>query len=123
MKRIIPMAVIAAVILSVPVLSQAQAKVAVLIGYEKAEYVTGEVVISADGSMVMVQDLKSTYAKPLELYLALGFDRARIKVGNIGAGTTGDMSFDAPSGDVERMDSVLVMVPGWSTPVAVGLLK
>jgi hypothetical protein len=33
------------------------------------------------------------------------------------------MTFEVSGSNFETLDSVLVMVPGWDVPVAVGLLK
>ncbi|NOY86643.1 MAG: hypothetical protein GXP52_05020 [Deltaproteobacteria bacterium] len=113
-------------LLALPLAAWAQGKTARLVGYEKAGFVTGEIDLSADGSMVKVRNLKSVYKQPLELYLTKGFDyQDSVKIGLIPAGSHGDMSFDAPAppGDLESMDSVILKVPEWAVPVALGLLR
>ncbi len=115
---------VALVIIAVPVTGAAQARSANLIGFEKAEYVTGKVNLSADGSMVMVRDLATKYNKTLVIYLAKGFEADdSIKVGEIMPGTTGNMTFDAPAENLEEMDSVIIRVPDWTVPVALGVLR
>ncbi len=115
---------VALVIISIPVTAAAQIRSADLIGFEKAEYVTGKVSLSADGAMVMVRDLATKYNKTLVIYLARGFEADdSIKVGEIMAGTTGNMTFDAPAGNLEEMDSVVIRVPEWTVPVALGVLR
>lgn len=113
-------------LLAMPLSAWAQGKTARLVGYEKAGFVTGEIDLSADGSMVEVKNLRSVYEQPLELYLTKGFDnKDSVKIGLIPAGSHGDMSFDAPvpPGEMEGMDSVILKVPEWTVPVALGLLQ
>ncbi|UCF31430.1 MAG: hypothetical protein JSV26_03155 [bacterium] len=112
------------IVLALPGAGLAQAKTATIYGYEKAEFVTGTVSISADGSLVMVRDLHSVYDQLIELHLSKGFDQAKgVMVGQILPGSAGNMSFDAPPATLPGMDTVLFVVPGWSVPVAVGLLR
>ena len=114
------------ILLAFPLMVRAQGKTAGLVGYEKAGFVTGEVDLSADGSMIEVRNLTSVYKQPLELYLTRGFDRKdSLKVGLIPAGSQGNLSFDAPAppGEMESVDSVILMVPDWTVPVALGLLQ
>lgn len=115
---------VAAAILAVPVVSMGQSRSAVLVGYDRADMVTGKVSLSDDGSMVMIRDLASKYDKKLVIYLAKGFEADEsIKVGEIMSGTGGNMTFDAPEGNLDEMDSVVVRVPDWSVPVALGVLR
>jgi len=66
----------------------------------------------------------TSYDKTLEFYLAKGFDPGgAIKIGELSSDMPGDMTFEVAGADFESLDSVLVMVPGWDVPVAVGLLK
>ncbi len=111
-------------VLALPAVSLGQARSAVLIGYEKADFVTGKISLSDDGGMVMIRDLASKYDKKLVIYLAKGFEADdSIKVGEVIPGTTGNMSFDAPEGNLDEMDSVVVRVPEWTVPVALGVLR
>jgi hypothetical protein len=108
----------------VPTLAIGQAKTASLVGYEKAELVQGSVSVSDDGQAVILNGVTTTYDKTLEFYLAKGFDTGEaVKVGELSADMPGDMTFEVTGVDLQVLDSVLVMVPGWDVPVAVGLLK
>lgn len=114
----------AVVTLLLPTLALGQAKTASLIGYEKAELVQGSVSISDDGQAVVLNGVTTSYDKTLEFYLAKGFDPGgAIKIGELSSDMPGDMTFELTDADLETLDSVLVMVPGWDVPVAVGLLK
>ena len=116
--------VLAVIVLILPVVALGQGRTASLIGYEKADLVQGTVSVSADGSSVVLTGLTSAYDKPLEIYLAKGFDYdGAIKVGELSPDMPGDMTFEVSGSNFETLDSVLVMVPGWDVPVAVGLLK
>ncbi len=116
--------VFAVVTLLVPTLALGQARTASLIGYEKAELVQGSVSISDDGQTVILDGVTTSYDKTLEFYLAKGFDPGgAIKIGELSSDMPGDMTFEVAGADFESLDSVLVMVPGWDVPVAVGLLK
>ena len=124
MKKSFLLSLAVVLVLTLPAAGLAQGRSATLYGYEKAEFVTGVVSISADGGLVMVRDLFSKYSEPVELYLSKGFDINKgILVGQIAAGTSGNMSFDARGGDMGEVDTVLLIVPGWTVPVGVGLLK
>ncbi len=126
MRRTFLLLAALSLLLAMPLSAWAQGKTARLVGYEKAGFVTGEVDLSADGSMIEVKNLKSVYDQPLELYVTKGFDnQAGFKVGLIPAGSHGDMSFDAPvpPGEMEGMDSVVLKVPEWTVPVGLGLLQ
>ena len=102
----------------------AQGKTANLVGYEKAEYVTGMFSANASGDSILLVGLTTVYDKPLEVYVTRSFDRSKaFKVGELAAGKRGDVFFDVPALDMTEYDSVLLMVPGWSVPVGVGLLK
>jgi hypothetical protein len=102
----------------------AQGKLANLVGYEKADYLTGMVSVNATGDSVALIGLKTVYDKPLELFVTRSFDPSRaFKVGEVAADKRGDMFFDIPALDLGGFDSVLLMVPGWSVPVGVGLLQ
>jgi len=102
----------------------AQGKLANLVGYEKADYMTGMVSVNATGNSVALIGLKTVYDKPLEIFVTRSFDPSRaFKVGEVAADKRGDMFFDIPALDLGGFDSVLLMVPGWSVPVGVGLLQ
>ncbi|MGD8353134.1 MAG: hypothetical protein PVJ01_03130 [Pseudomonadota bacterium] len=124
MNRAMLLPVLMVVCLLLPASASGQGKIANLVGYEKAEYVTGLVSVNARGDSVALVGLKSVYDKPLELYLSRSFNQSdALKVGEIAPGESGDMFFDIPLIDIDNFDSVLLMVPGWSVPVGVGLLK
>ncbi|MDF1535769.1 MAG: hypothetical protein P1S46_04600 [bacterium] len=115
---------ITVIVLLLPTLVLGQGKTASLVGYEKAELVQGTVSISEDGISVVLSGVTSTYDKTLEFYLAKGFDLGgAVKVGELSSDMPGDMTFEVPDPASEALDSVLVMVPGWDVPVAVGLLR
>ncbi|MDF1525779.1 MAG: hypothetical protein RRA15_00600 [bacterium] len=102
----------------------AQGKLANLVGYEKADYLTGMVSVNSAGDSVALIGLKTVYDKPLEIFVTRSFDPSRaFKVGDVAADKRGDMFFDIPALDIGGFDSVLLMVPGWSVPVGVGLLQ
>ena len=108
----------------VPTLAMGQARTASLVGYEKAEMVQGSVSVSDDSMAVVLEGVTSTYGKTLEFYLARGLDPGgAVKIGELSADMPGDMTFEITGADFGDLDSVLVMVPGWDVPVAVGLLK
>ena len=114
----------AVIALLLPTMALGQARTASLIGYEKAELVQGSVSISDDGQAVVLNGVTTSYDKTLEFYLAKGFDPGgAIKIGELSSDMPGDMTFELTDADLETLDSVLVMVPGWDVPVAVGLLK
>jgi hypothetical protein len=116
--------VLAVIVLLLPVVALGQGRTANLVGYEKADLVQGTVSVSEDGSAVVLTGVTSTYDKPLEIYLAKDFDHdGAIKVGELAADMPGDMTFELSGSNFENLDSVLIMVPGWDIPVAVGLLK
>jgi hypothetical protein len=107
-----------------PVPAWAQGKTANLVGYEKAEYVTGLLSVNATGDSVALVGLKTYYDRPLEVYVTKSFDRsAAFKVGELASDKRGDIFFDIPALDMGGFDSVLLMVPGWDVPVGVGLLQ
>ncbi|UCG39615.1 MAG: hypothetical protein JSV00_05185 [bacterium] len=123
-KILLPLALTAAVSLAAAAAVLAQGRTADLVGYEKAHFVTGKISISDDGSSVMVSDLKSSYARTLQIYFSRAFDQGTaVMIGTLTPDMPGDMTFDAPAPDMGDVDTVLVMVPGWSVPVGVGLLK
>jgi len=102
----------------------AQGKTANLLGYEKAEYLTGMLSVNSTGDSVALVGLKTVYDKPLEVYVTRSFDPSKaFKVGEVALGKRGDMFFDIPALDLGGFDSVVLMVPGWSVPVGVGLLQ
>ena len=102
----------------------AQGKTANLVGYEKADYLTGRFSVNATGDSVALVGLKTVYDKPLEIYVTRSFDPSKaFKVGEVASGKRGDVFFDIPALDLGGFDSVLLMVPGWSVPVGVGLLQ
>lgn len=114
----------AGILLLQPLSASARSKMATLVGYEKAGYVTGRVSINAAGNSVAVVGFQTVYDKPLDIYISKSFDPARdFKIGEIPPGKRGDIFFDVPALDVGAFDSVLVMVPGWDVPVGVGLLR
>ena len=107
-----------------PVGARAQGKTANLVGYEKAEYVTGMFSVNSSGDSVALVGLKTVYDKPLHVYVTRSFDRSEaFKVGEIAADRRGDVFFDIPALDIGGFDSVLLMVPEWNIPVEVGLLQ
>ena len=107
-----------------PLVVCAQGKTANLVGYEKAEYMSGMFSINATGNSVALVGLKTSYDKPLEVYVTRSFDSSKaFKIGEVASDKRGDLFFDIPALDLGGFDSVLVMVPGWSVPVGVGLLQ
>ena len=119
-----PVLVAIAVLVLQPLAVCAQGKIANLVGYEKAEYVSGMFSVNATGDSVALVGLKTVYDKPLEVFVTRSFDRSdAFKVGDISLGKRGDMFFDIPALDLGGFDSVLLMVPGWDVPVGVGLLQ
>lgn len=124
MKRSILLPVIGVLILLLPVIVCAQGKTANLVGYEKAEYVSGMFSVNAAGDSVMLVGFKTVYDKLLEVYVTRSFDRSEaFKVGEVASDKRGDVFFDIPALDLGGFDSVLLMVPGWNIPVGVGLLQ
>jgi len=124
MKRSILIPALAVLMLLLPGNVLAQGKTANLVGYEKADYVTGMFSANASGDSILLVGLKTVYDKPLEVYVTRAFDQSKaFKVGEIPPGERGDVFFDIPAIDMAAYDSVLIMVPGWSVPVGVGLLK
>lgn len=126
MKRSILLPVLAVIFMLVlqPAVVSAQSKIANLVGYEKAGYVSGMFSVNASGDSIALIGLKTVYEKPLDVYLTRAFDQsAAFKVGEVASDKRGDMFFDVPSLDLSGFDSVLVMVPGWDVPVGVGLLQ
>jgi len=102
----------------------AQGKISNLVGYEKAEYVSGMFSVNAKGDSIALVGLKTFYDKPLEVYVSKSFDpSAAFKVGEISSDKRGDVFFNIPALDINGFDSVLLMVPDWSVPVGVGLLQ
>jgi hypothetical protein len=121
---LLPVLVIITVFLLQPAAANAQGKLANLVGYEKAEYVTGLISVNAKGDSVALVGLKTVYDKPLDLYLTRSFDQSTaFKIGEIAPDKRGDMFFNIPALDLGSFDSVLLMVPGWDVPVGVGLLQ
>jgi hypothetical protein len=124
MKRSVLLSVLAALIVLQPLAVWAQGKTANLVGYEKAEYVTGMFSVNATGDSVALVGLKTFYDKPLEVYVTRSFNRSEaFKVGEVASDKRGDVFFDIPALDLGGFDSVLLMVPGWNVPVGVGLLQ
>ena len=126
MKRSIlfPVLFVITVFLLQPAAANAQGKTANLVGYEKAEYVTGLISVNARGDSVALVGLKTVYDKPLEVYMTRSFDQSTaFKIGDITPDKRGDMFFDIPALDLASFDSILLMVPGWGVPVGVGLLQ
>jgi hypothetical protein len=126
MKRsiLIPVLVAISMLVLQPLAVSAQGKTANLVGYEKAEYVTGIFSLNATGDSVALVGLKTVYDKPLEVYVTRSFDPSEaFKVGDIASDKRGDMFFNIPALDLGGFDSVLLMVPGWNVPVGVGLLQ
>lgn len=107
-----------------PLIVFSQGKTANLVGYEKAEYVTGMFSVNATGDSVLLVGLQTVYKKPLEVYVTRSFNYSEgFKVGEVPADKRGDLFFDIPALDFKGYDSVMLMVPGWDVPVGVGLLK
>jgi hypothetical protein len=126
MKRSIWLLVLAVIAMPLlqPVSANAQGKLANLVGYEKAEYVTGLLSVNSKGDSIALVGLKTVYDKPLEVYVTRSFDQsAAFKVGEVASGKQGDVFFDIPALEIGGFDSVLIMVPGWGVPVGVGLLQ
>lgn len=126
MKRsvLLPAFAVITMLMCLPLSVHAQGKTANLVGFEKADYVTGIVSINASGNSIALVGFQTVYAKPLEVYLTRAFDRSKaFKVGEVAPGKRGDIFFDIPALDVGAYDSVLVMVPEWNIPVGVGLLQ
>lgn len=124
MKKTFLMFLAVLVLTAMPGLALAQGKVATIVGYEKDSFVTGKVYLTSDNGTVYVLDLTSVYDHPLEIYLAKGFDQqGSLMVGQVLPGPHDQISFNAPEGLAPDVDTVLIMVPGWSVPVAVGLLQ
>ena len=124
MKRTFLLFLAVLVLTAMPVSALDQAKEAKIVGYEKSSFVTGKVYLSSGLETVYILDLSSVYDHPLEIYLAKGFDqKGSLLVGQVLPGPHEQVSFAAPEGTGEEMDTVLIMVPGWSVPVAVGLLQ
>jgi hypothetical protein len=125
MNRTTLILVLAAVAMLVlqPLAVCAQGKTANLLGYEKAEYLTGMFSVNATGDSVALVGLKTVYDRPLEIYVTRSLDPSEaFKVGEVASGKRGDVFFEIPALDIAGFDSVLLMVPGWSVPVGVGLL-
>ena len=123
-STLLPALVIVTMFLLQPAAANAQGKLANLVGYEKAEYVTGLVSVNAKGDSVALVGLNTVYDKPLEVYVTRSFKQAEaFKVGEVASGKRGDVFFNIPALDLGNFDSVLLMVPGWDVPVGVGLLK
>ena len=121
---LLPVLAVVTMLLLQPAAVNAQGKLANLVGYEKAEYVTGLISVNAKGDSVALIGLKTVYEKPLEVYVARSFDQsAAFKVGDVASGKRGDVFFNIPALDLGSFDSVLLMVPGWDVPVGVGLLQ
>jgi hypothetical protein len=121
---LLPVLVVILTLVLQPVVVSAQSKIANLVGYEKAGYVSGMFSVNASGDSIALIGLKTVYEKPLDVYLTRSFDQsAAFKVGEVASDKRGDMFFDVPSLDLSGFDSVLVMVPGWDVPVGVGLLQ
>lgn len=126
MNRSVILPILAVVLLLAlyPVTALAQGKTANLVGYEKAEYVTGMFSVNAAGNSVALVGLKTIYDKPLHVYVTRSFDRSEaFKVGEVASDKRGDVFFDIPALDIGGFDSVLLMVPEWNIPVGVGLLQ
>lgn len=124
MKRIFCHILAILLVLAVPLTAAAQGKTGDLVGYEKAEYVSGFFSLNARGNSVMLNRFQTVYDKPLEVYVTRGFQQGNaFKVGEIASDKRGDIFFEIPALDIQAYDSVLLMVPGWSVPVGVGLLE
>ena len=116
--------VVCSLLLLQPAAATAQGKMANIYGYEKAQYVTGMVSVNASGDSVALIGFNTVYDKPLHIYVTRSFDQSvAFKVGEVASGNRGDLFFDIPALDMGVFDSVLLMVPGWSVPVGVGLLQ
>lgn len=112
------------VLAAVPASALDQAREAKIVGYEKSNFVTGKVYLSSGQETVYILGLTSVYDHPLEIYLAKGFEQEEsLMVGQVLPGPHDQVSFAAPEGISGDMDTVLIMVPGWSVPVALGLLQ
>ena len=121
---LLPVLAVITMLLLQPAAVNAQGKLANLVGYEKAEYVSGLFSVNAKGDSIALVGLKTVYDKPLEVYVTRSFDQsAAFKVGEVASDKRGDMFFDIPALDLGGFDSVLLMVPGWGVPVGVGLLQ
>ncbi len=124
MKRTFLLFLAVLVLTAMPASAFDQAREARIVGYEKSSFVTGKIYLSSGMETVYILGLTSVYDHPLEIYLAKGFaQEGSLMVGQILPGPHEQVSFPAPEGLVPDMDTVLIMVPGWSVPVAVGLLQ
>jgi hypothetical protein len=124
MIRSVLLPVLAALVVLQPLAVCAQGKTANLVGYEKADYVTGMFSVNATGNSVALIGLKTIYDQPLEVFVSRSFDPSEaFKIGEIASDKRGDVFFDIPALDVGGFDSVLLMVPDWNVPVGVGLLQ
>jgi hypothetical protein len=105
------------ILMALPGSALAQTKAAKIVGYEKVNFVTGKVYLSSGLETVYIMDLTSVYDHPLEIYLAKGFDQqGSLMVGQVLPGPHDQISFNAPEGITPDVDTVLIMVPGWSVP-------
>jgi hypothetical protein len=124
MKKTFLLFLVVLILMALPGSALAQTKAAKMVGYEKVNFVTGKVYLSSGLETVYIMDLTSVYDHPLEIYLAKGFDQqGSLMVGQVLPGPHDQISFNAPEGITPDVDTVLIMVPGWSVPVAVGLLQ
>ena len=130
MIRSVLLPVLAALVVLQPLAVCAQGKTANLVGYEKADYVTGMFSVNATGNSVALIGLKTIYDQPLEVFVSRSFDPSEaFKIGEVASDKRGDVFFDIrtdadiPALDVGGFDSVLLMVPDWNVPVGVGLLQ
>ncbi len=124
MIRSVLLPVLAALVVLQPLAVCAQGKTANLVGYEKADYVTGMFSVNATGNSVALIGLNTIYDQPLEILVSRSFDPSEaFKIGEIASDKRGDVFFDIPALDVGGFDSVLLMVPDWNVPVGVGLLQ
>ena len=140
MIRSVLLPVLAALVVLQPLAVCAQGKTANLVGYEKADYVTGMFSVNATGNSVALIGLKTIYDQPLEVFVSRSFDPSEaFKIGEVASDKRGDVFFDIRTDadyrlrtamrqhlqalDVGGFDSVLLMVPDWNVPVGVGLLQ
>ena len=126
MKRsiLLPLLAVVCMLVLQPQAACAQGKISNLLGYEKAEYVSGMFSVNAKGDSIALIGLETVYDKPLEVYVTRAFDTSEaFKVGEIASDKRGDVFFTIPALDIKGFDSVLLMVPEWNVPVGVGLLK
>jgi hypothetical protein len=107
-----------------PMAQPAYALDADIYGYTKADDVSGSVHASGDPQTLELTGFSSGYHHPMEIYVSRGYDPAGGEmVGVLPPGFEGTATLTMPNRDVTEEDMVLIMIPGWGVPVAVGLFR